>query len=90
MLDAATLRELENACEVAVDYAGAFRDACKAQAEQHQLEPAALSRYVKARVADKLDKLAREQDTTRQLRMQFESISDDLRFVSARVVDPAA
>ena len=73
MIPSASLRELEQACETAKDYTSAFNDAVKAQAEQYDLNPKALGRYVRARVADKLEQLRDEQDTVEQLQMAFDS-----------------
>lgn len=67
MLSNKTLAELERAYTQQKDASEAFRDAVKAQAEKHNLDPRALGRFVRARVNDKLEKLQAEQDTLEQL-----------------------
>lgn len=67
MLSNKTLAELERAYTQQKDASEAFRDAVKAQAEKHNLDPQALGRFVRARVNDKLEKLQAEQDTLEQL-----------------------
>lgn len=52
--------ELRHTYRVAKDYAGAFSDALKAQAEKHQIAPAALRRYIAALEGDKLDEATKE------------------------------
>lgn len=52
--------ELRQACATAADYAGAFSDACKAQAEKHGIKPNALKRYIKALESDKLADVDKE------------------------------
>lgn len=54
--------ELRQACAIAVDYAGAFSDACKAQAEKHGVAAGALKRYIKALEGDKIDDARKEAD----------------------------
>ena len=54
------LDELVNAKTVAKDYAQAFADACKAQAEKYGVKISALKRYVTAREADHLEEAAAE------------------------------
>lgn len=49
------IAELRQCCHDAMDYAGAFSDACKAQAEKYGIKPGALKRYVKALEGDKVD-----------------------------------
>lgn len=56
------IEELRSACHQAMDYAGAFSDACKAQAEKYQIKPGALKRYIKALEGDKLDDVEKETD----------------------------
>lgn len=58
MLSNKTLAELERAYTQQKDASEAFRDAVKAQAEKHNLDPQALGR---------LEKLQAEQDTLEQL-----------------------
>ena len=67
MIDAKTLAELEGACQRKIAMQDAYREAVKAQAELHQLEPVALGQYVNARVRDTLAKLEKQQDTLHQL-----------------------
>lgn len=56
------IEELRSACHTAVDYAGAFSDACKAQAEKYKIKPGALKRYIKALEGDKLEDVEQETD----------------------------
>lgn len=51
---------------IANDYAQAFGDAVKAQAEKHQVKPGALRRYISALVGDKIEEAEAEaEDLTR-------------------------
>jgi hypothetical protein len=61
------IEELRAACHTAVDYAGAFADACKAQAEKYGIKPGALKRYVKALEGDKLEDVEAETDDLQAL-----------------------
>lgn len=54
--------ELRQARTTAKDYAQAFADAVKAQAEKYRVKPGALRRYVTALEADKLEELDAETD----------------------------
>jgi hypothetical protein len=56
------IEELRAACHTAVDYAGAFSDACKAQAEKYKIKPKALRRFIAALEADKVDDVDKETD----------------------------
>ncbi len=59
--------ELRQACSVAADYAGAFTDACNAQAEKHGIKPGALKKYIKALENDKLDDAEKEAEDLQAL-----------------------
>ncbi len=63
------IEELVHCFNVAKDYAGAFRDAVKAQAEKHKLSPSALRKYVAARAGDgdKMEALNKEADDLERL-----------------------
>lgn len=52
--------ELRRCYREAKDYAEAFGDAIKAQAEKHHLKPGALRRYIAALEGDKLKEAAEE------------------------------
>jgi hypothetical protein len=52
--------ELRRAYREATDYAAAFGDAIKAQAEKHTINAKALRRYIAALEDDKLDEAAKE------------------------------
>lgn len=54
--------ELRECCHQAMDYAGAFSDACKAQAEKYKIKPGALKRFIKALEGDKLADVEDETD----------------------------
>ncbi len=54
--------ELCNAYRIAANYAAAFNDANKAQAEKHQIEPKALRKYIAALESDKTDEARKEAD----------------------------
>lgn len=69
VLNAQTIAELEGAYRIAKDHAEAYRDAAKHVAERSGIEPAALKRWIQARVNDKVAQHMRE---TGQLRMLFE------------------
>ena len=56
----AVIDELVQAKTIAKDYAQAFSDAVKAQAEKHGLKVGALKKYVAAREADKLKDVGEE------------------------------
>lgn len=56
----ATMDELRHAYRVARDFATAYGDAVKAQAEKAQIKPRALRRYIAALEDDKLDEAAKE------------------------------
>jgi hypothetical protein len=56
------IEELRACCHQAADFAGAFADACKAQAEKYQIKPGALKRYIKALEGDKLEDVEAETD----------------------------
>lgn len=49
------IAELRSAYSIAKDYASAFGEAVKAQAEMRKIKPAALRRYIAALEGDKLD-----------------------------------
>lgn len=51
----------------AKDYAQAYSDACKTQAEKHGIPPAALKRYIAALVDDKLEDARVEIDALEKL-----------------------
>lgn len=51
----------------AKDYAQAYTDAIKAQAEKHKLKPSALKKYVNAIEADKREDLRKEVDDVEKL-----------------------
>lgn len=59
--------ELRQACATAADYAGAFSDACKEQAEKHGIKPGALKRFIKALENDKLDDAEKEAEDLQEL-----------------------
>ncbi len=59
--------ELRSAYRVAADYAGAFNDALKAQAEKHAIAPKALRRYIAALESDSLDDARKELDDLSRL-----------------------
>lgn len=60
------ITELRHARSIAKDYATAYSDAAKAQAEKHSIKPAALKRYIAALEDDTLDELdAETQDLER-------------------------
>lgn len=61
------IEELRTAHRVASDYALAFNDACKAQAEKHKVAPKALRRYIAALEADKLKDAEKEADDLARL-----------------------
>ena len=61
------IEELRAACHQAVDFAGAFSDACKAQAEKYKIKPGALKRYIKALEGDKLEDVEAETDDLQNL-----------------------
>jgi hypothetical protein len=46
--------DLETQCQRAIDAAESFRDACKAVAKRHDIDPPVLAVYVRALVRDKL------------------------------------
>lgn len=71
MISQEQMDELTDLCEAAKQSAEAFRKAVTTVAEQHQMEPVALGRYVRAVNGDKLDKLHREQATLAQLGLDF-------------------
>lgn len=58
----ATIEELVAARVMASDYAKAFADAVKAQAERYKIKPGALRRYVCALAGDKVEDVERETD----------------------------
>ncbi len=57
-INKAVLEELVCARKIAQDYAAAFGDAIKHQAEIHRLKPAALRAYVCAMADDRVEDLA--------------------------------
>jgi hypothetical protein len=57
---ARVIDELRRAYREATDYAGAFGDAVKAQAEKYMINAKALRRYIAALEGDKLDEAAEE------------------------------
>ena len=59
--------DLRQACHTAADYAGAFTDACNAQAEKHGIKPGALKRFIKALENDKLDDAEKEAEDLQEL-----------------------
>jgi len=61
------IEELRAACHQAADYAGAFSDCCKAQAEKYKIKPGALKRYIKALEGDKLEDVEAETDDLQSL-----------------------
>jgi len=71
MIDSKTLGELEALCVRAKDYSSAFTEAVKVQAEKHQLDPQGLGKFVRAKVNDKLEKLAKERETQERLESQM-------------------
>jgi hypothetical protein len=56
------IEELRECCHQAMDYAGAFADAVKAQAEKYKVKPKALRRYITALYADKVGEVEKEND----------------------------
>lgn len=54
--------ELREGCRIAKDCAGAFSDACKAQAEKYKCAPGALKTYIRALEGDKLEEAERVAD----------------------------
>lgn len=56
------IEELRACCHQAADYAGAFTDACKHQAEKYKIKPGALKKFIKGLEGDKLDDLEAETD----------------------------
>jgi len=67
------MKELEILCGDAKLAAEAFRDAVRQTAEKHQLSAPGLSRYVRAKVADRLAKLHAETATLEQMSIQFDA-----------------
>jgi hypothetical protein len=65
------MSELEILCEKSRMAQQAFREAVQDHADAHHLNPQALGRFVRAKVADRLDKLAAERETIEQLSMRF-------------------
>lgn len=63
----ATIQALETLCDEAREASSAFRNACNRQAEDHDMDPQALARYVRARVSDRVAKLDAERETWEQL-----------------------
>lgn len=59
--------ELRQACHTATDYAGAFSDSCKAQAEKYKIKPGALKRYIKALEGDKVEEVEAEAEDLQAL-----------------------
>jgi hypothetical protein len=59
--------ELRHVYRVAKDYAGAFGDSVKAQAEKHKIAPGALRKYIAALEGDKLSEAAKEADDLARL-----------------------
>ena len=74
MIPKENLTELETLCERAKEHTTIFNEALKQQAEAYELNQAGLGRYVRARVADKMDKLKAEQDTVEQLALFFDNV----------------
>jgi len=66
-IPARTIDELRICYREAKDYAGAFRDAIKAQAERAKIKPAALRRYIAALEGDKIDEAAKEAEDLERL-----------------------
>lgn len=54
------VEELLSAYRIAKDYATAYSDAAKAQAEKHRVSPGALKRYVSALAGGKVDEVSKE------------------------------
>ena len=71
MLSEKVFDELELAYLTAKQYASAFQDAIKEQAEKHGLDPQALAKFVRAKANDNFDKLHKELSTIEQLAFKF-------------------
>jgi predicted transcriptional regulator len=67
MIQEATIKELVALRSEAKFAAETFNEAVAAQAEKHGLEKAALSKYVSALEADKVDKLGKMQQDIEKL-----------------------
>ncbi|MFO1351887.1 MAG: hypothetical protein U1F68_14935 [Gammaproteobacteria bacterium] len=67
LIPEATLQELERCYQEAADYADAYRDAIKAQAEKYKLDAKVLRRVVQARAKNKVDELRDEVQLTLDL-----------------------
>lgn len=61
------IEELRQAYRSASDFALAFGEACKAQAELHKVAPKALRRYISALEADKVKDAEKEADDLARL-----------------------
>ena len=61
------INELRNARATAKDYATAFNDCVKAQAEKYSVKPGALKRYIVALEEDKLEEVDAETDDLARL-----------------------
>lgn len=59
--------ELRQACRTASDFAGAFGEACTAQAEKYKIKPKALRRYIVALEGDKLADAEKEAEDLQAL-----------------------
>lgn len=59
--------ELRTSFRIATDYAGAFSDALRAQAEKHRIHPKALRRYIVALEGDKVGDAKKELDDLERL-----------------------
>lgn len=67
MISQQSLNNLIALCERHRDAGVAFKEAVEANAIAHQLDRAALARYVRAAMRDKVDSLIREHQTLMQL-----------------------
>jgi len=61
------IAELRRCYREAKDYAGAFRDALKAQSEKARIRPGALRRYIAALEGDSIDEAAKEAEDLERL-----------------------
>lgn len=68
--------ELRGACGTASDYALAFNDAVKAQAEKHKVAPKALRRFIVALEGDKVKAAEKEAEDLQSLVSQHRGAED--------------